>query len=55
MLHHEHDETADAHYIQEADEFGLMYGSVAKTVDLGKRTVNLDYDREGNLIGIELL
>lgn len=55
MLRIEHDKSVDARYIEEIDEHGPLLLRVARTESLGARTVNLDYDREGNLIGVEIL
>ena len=47
------DEQADAAYIQVAD--AIEAGGVART-DLGERSsVNLDFDDDGRLIGVEVL
>ncbi len=43
-----YDEEADALYIK------LKEGEVVKTKEVDKNTM-LDYDRQGNLLGIELL
>lgn len=55
MLRIIHDPLADARYVDDVDEHGPSYARVARTVSLTARTVNLDYDREGNLIGVEIL
>ena len=55
MLRITNDKVIDARYIEEIDEHGQSYAKVARTEELGTRTVNLDYDREGNLIGVEIL
>ena len=54
MLIHEHDETVDAHYFGDADENGFT-ADVCRTVELGSRTVNVDYDHFGNVVGVEIL
>lgn len=47
------DEQADAAYIQVAD--ATEVGGVART-DVGERSpVNLDFDNDGRLIGVEVL
>lgn len=54
MFIHKHDEMVDAHYVGDADEHGFT-ADVCRTVELGARTVNLDYDHWGNVIGVEIL
>jgi uncharacterized protein YuzE len=54
MLRFEHDAEADAYYVQDTDEHGFT-ADVCRTEELGSRTVNVDFDRWGNVIGVEIL
>lgn len=44
-----HDAEADAYY------FNVNDGEVCRTQELGTRTVMIDWDHYGNIIGIEVL
>lgn len=54
MFRFEHDAEVDAIYVQDTDEHGFI-GDVCRTEQLGVRTVNVDYDHWGNVIGVEIL
>jgi uncharacterized protein YuzE len=54
MLDHEHDTEIDAHYFGVKDEHG--FGPLVwRTEALGQRSVNIDYDAHGNVVGVEVI
>lgn len=46
-----HDTEVDAWYFTDAPD----ETNITRTEELGVRLVNLDYDAEGNIVGIEVL
>ena len=54
MLDHSYDPDVDAHYFGVKDENG--FGPLVwRTEELGARSVNIDYDASGNVVGVEVL
>jgi uncharacterized protein YuzE len=54
MLDHNYDADVDAHYFGIKDDNGFA-PLVWRTEELGRRTVHVDYDDRGNIVGIEVL
>jgi uncharacterized protein YuzE len=51
-VNYTHDEEIDAWYFEPDSPYR---GDIWRTQTLGLRTVNIDYDEDGNVVGVEVL